>query len=161
MGELAYRQAQDADFSAMANVRAADWGTDEYWRVRIAEYLACRQHPKDALAPRVALVCVDGENAVGWIAGHLTRRFGCDGELQWVSVRPEFRGRGIASGLLRQLAEWFAARGALRVCVDVEPANEIARRFYRCNGAEDLKPHWMIWNDIRRAGGMPLKSDVD
>lgn len=85
---------------------------------------------------------------MGLIAGHLTRRFGCDGELEWVSVQPRYRGKAIASELLRQLAEWFAKLGALRVCVDVEPSNEAARRFYRSHGAEDLKPHWMIWKDI-------------
>lgn len=85
---------------------------------------------------------------MGLIAGHLTRRFGCDGELEWISIRQEYRRRGIASELLRRLAEWFAARGALRVYVDVDPSNEAARRFYRGHGANDLKPHGMISNDI-------------
>jgi len=135
----------------MAAIRAADWGTEEFWKVRILRYLRQEQHPRQALRPRVAFVCLEDNCVVGFIAGHLTRRFGCGGELQWISIRPQFRGRGIASELLHRLAEWFLKHDALRVCVDVEPSNQIARRFYARHGAEDLKPHWMVWNDIRRA----------
>jgi GNAT superfamily N-acetyltransferase len=148
MNPLLYRQAQETDIPAMAQIRAADWGTEEYWRVRILQYLTQQLHPREALGSRVSFVCLERESVVGLIAGHLTRRFGCDGELEWVSVRPRYRGKGIASELLHRLAEWFATHGAVRVCVDVEPSNEAARHFYRCHGADDLKPHWMIWKDI-------------
>jgi ribosomal protein S18 acetylase RimI-like enzyme len=145
-----YRRASLEDVAGMAEVRAGDWGSEEFWRERIAKYLAGESHPQRALAPRVAFVCVDAERVVGLIAGHLTRRFNCAGELQWISVRPEFRGRGIASQLFLLLADWFAAQGALRVCVDVEPSNATARRFYAGHGAVDLKPSWMVWADIRK-----------
>ena len=135
----------------MAAIRAGDWGTEEFWQVSILRYLRHEQHPRQALRPRVAFVCLEDNCVAGFIAGHLTRRFHCAGELQWISIRPEFRGRGIASELLRRLAEWFLQHDALRVCVDVEPSNQVARRFYARHGAEDLKPRWMIWNDIRRA----------
>jgi ribosomal protein S18 acetylase RimI-like enzyme len=69
--------------------------------------------------------------------------------LEWISIRPQYRGRGIASKLLRRLSEWFVKHNALRVYVDVEPSNKIARRFYQRHGAADLKPHWMIWEDIK------------
>jgi ribosomal protein S18 acetylase RimI-like enzyme len=155
MSQLLYRQAQETDVPAMAQIRAADWGTEEYWRVRILKYLTQQVHPREALGPRVSFVCLEGETVVGLTAGHLTRRFSCDGELEWVSVRPGHRGRGIASELLGRLAEWFATLGAVSVCVDVEPSNEAARRFYRGHGADDLKPHWMIWKDI----GQVLRPD--
>lgn len=150
MTQFLYRQALETDIPAMAQIRAADWGTEEYWRVRILQYLTRQLHPQEALDPRIAFVCLESQSVVGLIAGHLTRRFGCDGELEWVSVRPHYRGQGIASDLLRRLAEWFATLGALRVCVDVDPSNEAAQRFYRSHGADDLKPHWMIWKDIGR-----------
>ena len=150
MIELRYRQARRNDIPAMAEIRAADWGTEEYWRVRIFQYLTYELHPKEALRPRISYVCVERESVVGLIAGHLTHRFGCDGELEWISIRLQYRGRGIASELLRRLSKWFVKHNALRVCVDVEPSNEIARRFYQRNGAADLKPHWMIWEDIRQ-----------
>ena len=146
-----YRQARHSDIPMMAEIRAADWGTEEYWSERILQYLTHKLHPQDALRPRVSFVCVRHQRVVGLIAGHLTRRFGCDGELEWISVRPECRSRGIASELLCRLAKWFVAHHAQSVCVDVEPSNQGARRLYARHGAEDLKPHWMVWKDIRSA----------
>jgi GNAT superfamily N-acetyltransferase len=132
----------------MAQIRAGDWGTEEYWNERILQYLAHKLNPREALRTRVAFVCLERETIVGLIAGHLTRRFGCDGELEWISVRPEYRSRGAGFGLLCQLAEWFSAHNAKRICVDVEPSNRIGRRFYTLHGAQDLKSHWMVWQDI-------------
>ena len=134
----------------MAEIRAGDWGTLEHWTTSIPLYLSGKHDPREAKKPRVAYVATEVEVVVGFIAGHLTRRFQCDGELQWISVRPESRGRGIALELLRSLARWFAEQNAARVCVDVVPTNETARRFYGRNGAVDLKPSWMVWDDIRR-----------
>lgn len=132
----------------MAQIRAADWETEDYWRERILQYLTGKLHPKEALQPRASFVALENEGLLGLIAGHLTRRFGCDGELEWISVRAEYRGRGIAGELLRRLSEWFIGNNACLVCVDVEPSNLIARKFYARHGAEDLKPHWMVWKDI-------------
>jgi ribosomal protein S18 acetylase RimI-like enzyme len=145
---MLYRQAELSDVTGMARLRANDWGSQEYWRERIEDYLSGQLDPKHALPPRVGFVCVDGDEAVGLIAGHLTRRFGCDGELEWISVSPAYRGQKIGSHLLSKLAEWFVAQGARYICVDVDPANEPARKFYAANGAYDLKPHWMAWKDI-------------
>lgn len=145
---IIYRPAQLSDIPAMAAIRAADWGAEEYWRERITMYLTGTLHPKEALPPRVSFVALEDERVAGLIAGHLTRRFGCDGELEWISVRDEWRGHGIAAELLRRLAGWFIANKARCVCVDVEPSNVVARRFYARHGAEDLKPHWMVWKDI-------------
>jgi ribosomal protein S18 acetylase RimI-like enzyme len=151
MADFHYREAHPDDIPAMAEIRAADWGTEDYWQQRIAEYLAGALHPKEALAGRVAFVCAEEESIVGFIAGHLTRRFGCSGELEWISVRPQYRNRGIASQLLCRLAEWFVANNARRVCVDVDPSNQSARRFYANHGARDMKPHWMVWQNIAQA----------
>jgi ribosomal protein S18 acetylase RimI-like enzyme len=149
MVEVRYRRARRSDIPAMAEIRAADWGTEDYWQHRILQYLTHELYPREALRPRVSFVCVERKRIVGLIAGHLTRRFGCDGELEWISIRSQYRGRGIASELFRHLAEWFVAHDARRVCVDVEPSNQIARRFYARRGAENLKSHWMVWKDIR------------
>jgi GNAT superfamily N-acetyltransferase len=150
---MLYREAQSADIAAMAEIRAADWGAQEYWETRISQYLNYQLHPGEALEPRVAFICQEHESVVGLIAGHLTRRFGCDGELEWISVRLEYRGRGIAAELFQLLAQWFIQHNALRICVDVEPANQVARRFYARHGAQEFKPHWMIWSDLRLAVG--------
>ena len=148
--KLTYRLARDGDIPAMADIRSADWGTPDFWQPRIRGYLACELHPRHAREPRAAFVAVSREQVAGLIGGHLTRRFGCDGELQWISIKPEYRNRGVATHLLHRLAEWFQAHNALRICVDVEPGNQAARAFYAKHGAANLKPHWMQWNDISR-----------
>lgn len=101
-----------------------------------------------ALKPRISYVSCEGDSLVGFIAGHLTRRHACNGELQWINVIPERRGSGIAAELLRLLAGWFVAQNALRIFVNVQPTNIAARRFYARCGAEDLNPHWLVWNGI-------------
>ncbi len=132
----------------MAGIRAQEWGTQEYWKTRISGYLDCELHPQHALNARVSYVAVEDESVLGFIAGHLTRRYECDGELEWINVIPERRGSGVASELLRCLAAWFGEQKALRICVDVDPANAAARRFYTRHGAGKLNAHWLVWNDI-------------
>ena len=148
MPTVTYRAAEKSDIPAMARIRAAEWETEDYWRKRIAGYLDGELHPQKALKPRVSYVSYEGDSLAGFIAGHLTRRYSCDGELEWINVIPERRGSGIASELLRLLAAWFVVQKALRICVDVQPTNAAARRFYMRHGAEELNPHWLVWNDI-------------
>jgi ribosomal protein S18 acetylase RimI-like enzyme len=105
-------------------------------------------NPQLALAPRVVLVAAQDGRIVGFIAGHLTRRYECDGEVEWINVIGEERRTGVAAELLHLLASWFAGRQAKRICVDVDPENAPARGFYRKHGAKDLNPHWLVWPDI-------------
>jgi ribosomal protein S18 acetylase RimI-like enzyme len=153
MPTVHYREAEKPDIPAMARMRAGEWETEEYWRVRMSRYLKCELHPRHALMPRVIYVALEGDALMGFIGGHLTRRYACDGELEWINVIPERRGSEIASELLRLLAAWFTEHGALRICVDVDPANTIARRFYRRHGAQSLNDHWLVWNNINAVLG--------
>ena len=132
----------------MARVRAMSWGTTEYWISRITRYIDCDDWPREARAPRVAYVAVGGDTVVGLIAGHETRRHDCDGELQWVDVVPEYRGTGVAAALICELARWFDRRALHRVCVNVEPTNTLAHRFFTRLGARPLASHWLVWDDI-------------
>jgi ribosomal protein S18 acetylase RimI-like enzyme len=143
-----YREANKSDIPAMAHIRAAEWGGEEYWKHRIAGYLNCELHPQHALIPRVIYIALERDELVGFIAGHLTRRFGCDGELEWINVIPERRRSGVASELLRLLWAWFAEQKARRICVDVDPGKITARKFYKRHGASDLNPHWLVWDDV-------------
>lgn len=143
-----YRAATDADLDALAAIRAAEWGSEQYWRDRIRGYASGALNPGHALPPRVIHVAAEDSRIVGFIAGHLSTRFGCDGELEWLNVVPETRRAGVAGGLLRLLASWFSDHHAKRICVDADPENPGARAFYRKHGAEDLNPHWLVWPDI-------------
>jgi GNAT superfamily N-acetyltransferase len=123
---------------------------------RMARYLAGEHHPQHALAPRVIYVAEQGARMIGYIAGHRTTRYGCDGELQWIFVLPQRRGTGVADLLLDALATWFIGEGARRICVDVVPENARARRFYHRHGARTLHPHWLVWPDIEAARIVPV-----
>jgi ribosomal protein S18 acetylase RimI-like enzyme len=145
-----FREAYVADVDAVASSRAADteWGPAD---PRTASYLAGEHHPQGALPPRVMFVALEGDSVVGYVAGHLTRRYECQGELQYLWVAPEHRRGGVATRLCRLLAQWFVEQEATLVCVDVLPDNLAARSFYRRNGAEELNPHWLVWRDIDSA----------
>ena len=105
MATVIYRQADRSDILSMARLRALHSGTEESWRGQIGRYMDCEHHPQQALMQRVVYVSVESASVVGLIAGHLTRRYACDGELQWIDVIPQCRGTGIASKLLRRVAE--------------------------------------------------------
>jgi ribosomal protein S18 acetylase RimI-like enzyme len=145
---ISYREARDADLKQLASIRATDWGFEQYWRERILGYMKGTHNPHQALAPRAVLVALPDARIAGFIAGHLTRRYDCDGEVEWINVIPEERRTGVAAELLRLLASWFVRHEAKRVCVDVDPENAPARAFYRKHGAQDLNPHWLVWPDI-------------
>jgi GNAT superfamily N-acetyltransferase len=146
---VAIRLAEIRDAIAMAAIRARDWETQEYWEARIRRYLNGEQSPREGLSDRAAFVAVEGETIVGFVAGHRTRRYGCAGELQGIDVIAERRRHRIAGLLLVAMAEWFAEQNALRVCVNVEPANAVARKLYEKYGARTFHEYWMVWEDIR------------
>ena len=146
------REATLADLDELARLRATAWGTQSYWQARLTGYMNGEIRPQQSLRPRVVLVASEGGTIIGFIAGHLTRRFGCDGELEWIDVLPERRRAGVAGELLRALASWFERHRARHICVGVDPGNAPARAFYRKHGAEDLNPHWLVWRDISTVG---------
>jgi ribosomal protein S18 acetylase RimI-like enzyme len=148
MPTIICRKANLADAGALARIRSAGWGAERYWHDRITGYMRGEVHPQQALAPRVVLVAEEKGEIVGLAAGHLTRRFGCQGELEWLDVVSARRRTGIASELLRGLATWFEGRQARRICVDVDPSNTPARAFYRKYGAQDMNRNWLVWRDI-------------
>ena len=140
------RPAENGDLDAMAAIRAREWETEAYWKLRIGSYMAL----EDSI--RAIFVAVDDGAIVGFVAGHRTRRHGCDAELQWLNVVPAQRGNGITGRLLVTMGSWFVEQGALRVCVDVEPKNTAARGLYARYGATRLNDHWMVWEDARTIG---------
>jgi ribosomal protein S18 acetylase RimI-like enzyme len=148
MTDIVYRRAVEGDVAKLAPLRGDGLGDEKYWRKRIAGYLLGELHPQKALKERAILLAETEKAAVGFVAGHLTRRYVCDGELQWIDVLPEHQRRGIASRLIWWLAEWFAEHHAARVCVNVRPNNATARQFYQRRGAVEMNAYWLVWPDI-------------
>jgi len=145
--EVSFREALTADIPELAEIRAKNWGSEEYWNHRISGYLDGTLNPQQALKPRIIYIAQVNNIIVGLIAGHLTQRLGCDGELEWIDTRKEYQRMGIASELIRLLAKWFVSQKAYKICID--PGSEEAKEFYRKNGAEMLNDHWMFWENIR------------
>jgi len=144
---IRFRRAVPADAARVALLpREGEAGGDP--PERMARYLAGEHHPQQALPPRAMWIAMEGAEPVGYVAGHLTRRFACDGELQWIYVVPSRRRSGVGRELVGLLARWFVENGARRVCVNV--GDEAARPFYLQCGAADLRPHWMVWDDVGR-----------
>ena len=144
---ITFRPADALDVPAMAAIRAQEWETEAFWAGRIGMYLRAEHSPQQALRARAAFVALDGSILVGFVAGHRTRRFGCDGEVQWINVAEGSRGHGIAERLIGQIGAWFVEQGARRICVNVEPDNVIARGLYSRCGAQPLRDYWMIWEN--------------
>ena len=144
---VSFREALTTDIPELAEIRAKNWGSEEYWNHRISGYLEGTLNPQQALKPRIIYIAQVNNLIIGLIAGHLTQRLGCDGELEWIDIRKEFQRKGIASELIRLLAKWFVSQKACKICID--PGSEEAKEFYRKNGAQMLNDHWMFWEDIR------------
>ena len=144
------RAAELRDVPAMAAVRARRWGSHEFWVDRIGGYLGGTYSPQQALARRAAWVAVQGEALAGFVAGHCTRRFNLDGELEWVNVAEEYRGQGIADRLIETMLAWFRELEILQVCVNVDPDNLPARQLYAKHGAQPFHNCWMLWTLTRR-----------
>ncbi len=140
------RPAEKADVAFTAEMRAQRSGSPSFWADRIDRYLRGEYSPQQALALRSAFVAVDQMTILGFVAGHLTRRFGCDGEVQWIDVDQGRRGAGIGYGLMAQMGTWFVSANAGRICVNVDPNNIAARRLYAKCGAQSLNDFWMIWD---------------
>lgn len=148
---IEYREAQRADVPLMARIWEFERGEGGTSEERMTAYFDGRHHPQQALALRVIYVAFAGDALIGYVAGHLTRRFRSDGELQWIYVSPEWRRKGVASELLRSLALWFEQQQAARVCVNVAASNTVARSFYARGGAGVMDQYWLVWEDIEVA----------
>lgn len=145
---VTYRVATPLDVASMSLCRLDDPAAGPA-DTRMTAYMQGTHHPQQALAPRVVLVGLADHRVVGYIAGHLTRRYQCEGELQYLFVAPPYRRAGVAAELLARLADWFESQGAHRVCVNVAPENAPARAFYAKCGAQELRRFWYVWKDVQ------------
>lgn len=143
---IQYRAATQADIPAIAYLRSLGWESKDFWMPRVTAYMNGLSNPQQGLPKRVLYVAEENKVIIGFIAGHLTRRLDCEGELQWINIETDHQRKGIATRLVRKLAGWFIEHNAHKICVD--PGNENARKFYSALGAESLNQHWMYWRDI-------------
>jgi ribosomal protein S18 acetylase RimI-like enzyme len=118
----------------------------ETWTIRSALY-------RDLLAKQDTLMVLafDGETAVGYGLAHVmaleetwvpdTWKTGQSiGEIESLSVLPEYRGRGLGSVLLDRLETHLRAHGARDLILGVLPGNDHALRLYERRG---YRPTWL------------------
>ncbi len=145
---IVFRVATPTDAAAMIECREQD-PASPVGHPKLA-YFTGEHHPQKALGPRIGFAGFDGETIVGYIAGHLTTRFGLDGEIQYLFVAPAYRRRGIATALVRLLGDWFVAQGAAKICVNADLGSPPAEPFYQAMGGVPLAPdqrYWYVWQD--------------
>jgi len=148
VSELQFRAATADDVPAMAACRRLD-PSAEPADPRMSAYFEGRQHPQQALLPRTGFVAFDGAQMIGYIAGHLTTRHGCEGEIQSLFVAPSHRRHGAGTALVRLLADWFVSHNARKICVPIADDTPVeARPFYEHLGAAPLRKYWYAWTDI-------------
>ena len=149
MRDVTIETANLNDLPALCRLRAEFQGHALEWEPRITAYMIGQQTPAFGLEDRVVLVAVTADNdVVGFIAGHLTTRFHTGGEVHWLNVQANQRGRRVADQLLAALFDWFAKRGVEKVCVEVAPSNDSARKVFERHGAETIGPLWMVFPSI-------------
>ena len=121
-------------------------GDDESWAVRKGLYEELLVKPDTLL-----LLAFDGSAAIGYGLAHVmaledswipdTWQTGQRiGELESLSVLPEYRGSGLGSVLLDQLEAHLRARGARDLILGVLPGNDDAIRLYQRRG---YRPTWL------------------
>src|SRR5688572_22690349 len=114
---IKFREATDQDIQVIAILHQQK-GTNNWYEL-IHGYKNCEFNPHQALPDRVFYIATASDSIVGFIAGHLTTRFDYYGQIQWLSVLPEFRRNGIASELLSLLGRWFVEHDSFSVSVDI------------------------------------------
>ncbi|MEI9815355.1 MAG: GNAT family N-acetyltransferase [Acidobacteriota bacterium] len=147
------------DVAAMAACRLTDPAAGPA-DPRMLAYFEHRHHPQRALPPRTGFLAMSGTQVIGYVAGHMTTRHDCAGEVQYLFVSPPFRRQGIATLLLRLMSDWFHAHALARVCVCVDAESPAAVPFYEKMGAVPLFPPkkgWFVWErmDLFKDGVMP------
>ena len=119
------RPAEPGDIPAMTALRAQEWETEPFWLPRIRRYLSGEHSPQHALSARAAFVAEEDGVVVGFVSGHLPRRYGCTGELQWLNVSMKHRRTALVErsyrGCLRGLSSrvgcefaWMSRQKMLR-----------------------------------------------
>ena len=142
-----YRPGDDDDelYAASTAAFVDHWGSesvdaDRWWRDE-------RDSPDSGYDPTLWAVVEVDDGIAGHAIGRVKERGGrSEGYISELGVRPEWRGRGIAQGLLRHLFAEFSRRGLDRAALDVDAENTTsAVRLYRSVGMVS-EPSFTAWS---------------
>ena len=108
--------------------------------------------PASSKPPRIILKAVTDGTIIGYIAGHLTNRYGLDAEIQSFYILKEYQRNGTGKQLLKILVEWLLTQHAKSLCAGINPANKY-QAFYLKYGGRYLNEYWIWWNDAEKLLG--------
>lgn len=94
--------------------------------------------PTDELGDErsVVIVAEDDDEITGFAQASLVGADPRVGQIEWLHVRPDRRGEGVAGRLLDEIESVLVERGADRIEARVIEANEVGRSFYETYGYE-------------------------
>jgi ribosomal protein S18 acetylase RimI-like enzyme len=104
------------------------------------------ESPQTSKPQRQVFKAVINEKIIGYIAGHLTTRYGKDAEIQSFYVLKEFQRKGIGTTLLAKFVNWFNTLEAQSLCVGIKADNPY-KAFYLKHGGQYLNEHWVYWDN--------------
>jgi ribosomal protein S18 acetylase RimI-like enzyme len=86
----------------------------------------------------VFVVAVEDDTVVGFAQSYVVRRRETVGELDWLHVDPDHRGKGIGDELLKRVEQALVDRGVARLEGRVLAANEAGADFYEQQGYDQV-----------------------
>ncbi|OCX51090.1 hypothetical protein BEL04_20460 [Mucilaginibacter sp. PPCGB 2223] len=116
-------------------------------RFRWQTYFAAGS-PATSKPERIVLKAVEDGRIIGFIAGHLTTRFGKDAEIQNFYILKDHQRKGIGYALLNKLVEWLVQNKVNSLCVGVA-LNNPYQAFYLKYFGQYLNEHWIFWDNIQ------------
>lgn len=102
------------------------------------------ESPGGSKPERIIYKALKNNEIIGYIACHLTSRYGMEAEIQSFYILKEHQRQGIGFQLLKKILEWLETQNAKSVCVGIAPENPY-RAFYLKYGGKHLNPHWIFW----------------
>ena len=104
--------------------------------------------PASSRPQRIILKAVSEGRIIGYIAGHLTNRYGLDAEIQSFYILKEYQRNGTGKQLLKKFVEWLLTQPAKSLCAGIKPENKY-QAFYLKYGGRNLNEHWIYWDDMQ------------
>ncbi|WP_196593764.1 ribosomal protein S18-alanine N-acetyltransferase [Pectinatus sottacetonis] len=151
---MIFRQMQPSDAGAVELVEKAcfamPWSRKAFWE---------EAAKKDAYYLLAVDKSMDREKVVGYVGVWLIFN---EGHITNVALIPEYRGKGIASLMIKNIISVVKKRAIDSMTLEVRPSNEKAislykkfgfksvgrRPHYYLNNNEDAEIMWLIFNDI-------------